>query len=114
MSASERLFSYGTLQLPAVQQANFGRLLRGAPDALVGYRLGRIEITDAEVLAESGERFHLIAIKTGDANDRVPGVVFEITPEELAAADTYEADDYDRVALTLASGSGAWVYVQRA
>jgi hypothetical protein len=31
------LFSYGTLQQPDVQRATFGRLLRGEPDALVGF-----------------------------------------------------------------------------
>ncbi len=111
-AATERLFSYGTLQLPAVQQANFGRLLAGAPDTLVGFVLDKLEITDEEVIAESGERFHWIAVATGDAADRVPGVVFEITPDELVAADVYEADDYARITVTLASGARAWVYVK--
>lgn len=111
MSGSERLFSYGTLQLPAVQQANFGRLLAGAPDVLLGYVLDRLEITDEEVIAESGKRFHWIAVKTGDPNDRVSGVVFLISAEELAAADVYEADDYARVEETFESGAKAWVYV---
>ena len=34
----ERLFSYGTLQLPEVQTATFGRLLQGQADSLVGFR----------------------------------------------------------------------------
>ncbi len=111
-AASERLFSYGTLQLPAVQQANFGRLLEGTPDTLIGYLLDKLEITDEEVIAESGERFHWIAVKTGLAEDRVPGVVFLITPEELAAADLYEAEDYARVEETFESGAKAWIYVK--
>lgn len=112
MRPTERLFSYGTLQLPAVQQANFGRLLEGAPDTLTGYVLDKLEITDEEVIAESGERFHWIAVKTGGAADRVPGVVFLITPEELAAADVYEAVDYVRVEETFESGAKAWIYVK--
>jgi len=112
MLTPERLFSYGTLQLASVQLANFGRKLVGVPDVLVGYVLGKVEITDEEVLAESGVRFHLIAIATGNAADRVPGVVFEFTPEELAAADVYEADDYARVEVTLLSGVKSWVYVK--
>lgn len=110
--ASERLFSYGTLQLPAVQQANFGRLLEGAPDTLIGYVLDKLEITDEEVIAESGERFHWIAVATGNDSDRVPGVVFLITPEELAAADIYEAEDYVRIEAPLQSGARAWLYVR--
>ena len=110
--ARERLFSYGTLQLPAVQLANFGRLLEGQPDVLLGYALEKLEITDEDVIAESGERFHWIAVKTGRAADRLPGVVFLITPEELASADLYEVDEYTRVEETFASGAKAWVYVK--
>jgi hypothetical protein len=39
-------------------------------------------------------------------------MVFEITDAELAAVDEYEAaSGYRRVALMLASGSEAWVYI---
>jgi hypothetical protein len=109
----ERLFSYGTLQLPEVQQATFGRLLLGAPDALVGFAQEMVEITDPDVLAKSGQRFHPIVKQTSNPTDRVPGVVFEITAAELAASDAYEVGDYARVEAQLASGLNAWVYVQR-
>jgi gamma-glutamylcyclotransferase (GGCT)/AIG2-like uncharacterized protein YtfP len=108
---SERLFSYGTLQQDEVQQASFGRLLKGAPDALVGWKQEMVEITDPDVLAKSGKRFHPIVMQ-GDAQDRVLGMVFEITAEELAAADRYEVSDYKRVSAKLASGLTAWVYVK--
>jgi gamma-glutamylcyclotransferase (GGCT)/AIG2-like uncharacterized protein YtfP len=52
-------------------------------------------------------------VQSEHITDRVPGTVFEITPAELAAADAYEVADYERIAVTLASGQGAWVYVQR-
>ena len=110
----ERLFSYGTLQLPDVQQATFGRLLSGAADALVGFAQEMVEITDPNVLAKSGQRFHPIVKQTFNPTDRVAGVVFEITSAELAASDEYEVDDYVRVEAQLASGLKAWVYVQRA
>jgi len=51
---SPRLFSYGTLQDPAVQLANFGRRLGGQPDALPGFRRDLIEIIDPAVLRTSG------------------------------------------------------------
>ena len=108
----ERLFSYGTLQLKSVQRANFGRELEGEPDELAGYELDRLEITDEEVIAESGQRFHWIAVATGRDEDRVAGVVFMITPEELAAADIYEAEQYARVQTRLVSGRMAWTYVK--
>jgi gamma-glutamylcyclotransferase (GGCT)/AIG2-like uncharacterized protein YtfP len=42
----------------------------------------------------------------------VSGTVFEITDAELAAADRYEQlAAYRRIAVTLASGKRAWVYV---
>ncbi|MGH6908909.1 MAG: hypothetical protein ACREEG_01890, partial [Phenylobacterium sp.] len=53
-----RLFSYGTLQLERVQLSTFGRPLHGTPDAMVGYRLEPMEITDPEVIAISGANIH--------------------------------------------------------
>jgi len=110
---SERLFSYGTLQLESVQRAQFGRVLDGVADALVGFRQDMVEITDPDVVAMSGQRFHPIVSRTGDAADRVAGMIFQITPEELAAADAYEVSDYERVEAPLASGLSAWIYVKR-
>jgi hypothetical protein len=113
IARSERLFSYGTLQLENVQRETFGRLLDGEADALVGYRRELVEITDPDVLAKSGERFHPIVMRSGDAADRVAGTVFLITQDELLAADGYEVSDYQRVSAELASGLTAWVYVKR-
>jgi len=110
---SERLFSYGTLQQENVQLATFGRPLHGSADALVGFKQELVEITDPDVLAKSGKRFHPIVIKSSKSEDRVAGTVFEISAEELARADEYEVDDYVRVKAELASGLRAWVYVQR-
>jgi hypothetical protein len=39
-------------------------------------------------------------------------MVFEITTEELAAADRYEVSEYTRVLVTLKSGVNSWVYVR--
>lgn len=105
------LFSYGTLQDPTVQQANFGRLLQGTADRLVGFVLGEIEITDPEVIAESGLTHHPILRPGGDPADTIDGTVFRITEDELAAADVYEAGDYRRIKVPLASGLVAWVYI---
>jgi gamma-glutamylcyclotransferase (GGCT)/AIG2-like uncharacterized protein YtfP len=105
------LFSYGTLQQPGVQMASFGRLLKGTPDALPGWKTEMVEITDAEVFCKSGERFHPILVP-GEAPDEVAGMVFEISAEELASADRYEVADYKRIAVRLKSGIDAWVYVK--
>jgi hypothetical protein len=109
--ATERLFSYGTLQQDNVQLPTFGRLLQGMPDALVGFAVRPVEIKDPQVVAASGKTHHPGAIRTGNDADRVPGTVFEITPVELASADAYEVYEYERVEAVLASGGRAWVYV---
>ena len=105
------LFSYGTLQLPQVQLATFGRLLEGRPDALPGYVLAPLAISSAEVVAISGAAVHSIARRTGDPADTIAGIVFTITPAELEAADRYEVDAYARAEVELASGARAFVYV---
>jgi hypothetical protein len=105
------LFSYGTLQQDGVQRSTFGRLLDGSADELVGYAQSMVKIEDAEVVATSGKTHHPIVAYTGAPEDRVAGTVFEITDAELAAADAYEVDAYKRVLAPLASGRGAWVYV---
>jgi hypothetical protein len=105
------LFSYGTLQDPKVQQANFGRLLEGSPDRLPGYETGWVQITDPEVIAESGLDRHPIVRPSTAPDAGVDGTLFFITQAELAAADVYEAEDYRRVEVALASGAVAWVYI---
>jgi hypothetical protein len=109
--ASIGLFSYGTLQLEAVQRAVFGRLLEGRPDQMVGWTLVPLAITDAKVIETSGKAVHTIARRTGREADRVDGVVYLITPAELQAADRYEVDAYGRVEVDLASGAKAFVYI---
>lgn len=106
------LFSYGTLQDKAVQLANFGRELIGQHDAMLGYSQSWVEITDPQVLASSGKTHHPIVAPTHEPGSKVEGMVFQITDAELAAADAYEVSDYKRVAVGLASGLTAWVYVQ--
>src|ERR1700761_3036044 len=80
-----RLFSYGTLQLESVQLASFGRRLVGRRDAMRGFRKDLVEITDTEVIAKSGERFHPIVVASSRCDDEVEGMVFEITAAPLAA-----------------------------
>jgi hypothetical protein len=105
-----RLFSYGTLQQPALQKALFGRELTGRPDRLPGYRQTMLAITDPDVIAASGSAEHPIARWTGAADDHIDGTALDLTDEELAAADAYEVDDYTRALVRLASGDPAWVY----
>lgn len=109
--AAVLLFSYGTLRQPEVQRATFGRLLEGTPDALPGYRVAPVRITDPYVIATSGSDTHSIARPTGDSRDLIAGIAYRITPAELVAADAYEVGDYERILAPLASGAEAWVYI---
>ncbi|HUA12518.1 MAG TPA: gamma-glutamylcyclotransferase family protein [Solirubrobacteraceae bacterium] len=107
------LFSYGTLGLPGVQKALFGRTVPTTEDSLPGYRVDWVLITDADVVAKSGTDRHPI-LEPGDAGDSVDGVRLDISDSELQRADEYEVDSYVRVPAVLASGTPAWVYVAAA
>jgi gamma-glutamylcyclotransferase (GGCT)/AIG2-like uncharacterized protein YtfP len=109
--ASVRLFSYGTLRDPQVQLATFGRLLDGEPDAVVGYRLETLTITDPTVIARSRSDRHPVLRASEEPAAAVEGTVFVISEQELLAADAYEVDDYARTSVPLRSGARAWVYV---
>lgn len=101
-----RLFSYGSLQQPAVQLATFGRVLMGIPDALPGFEAGT---------AQRDDRLLANVIRSPRAGSRVAGTAFEITDSELDAADAYEQHDaYTRIRATLSSGAEAWLFVDSA
>ena len=108
---SEFLFSYGTLQLEAVQMATFGRQLAGTSDALRGFELVLLKIEDQTVVAISGTAHHTMAKFTGRASDVVSGMVFAVTQDEIQNADKYEVAAVKRVAVVLQSGVRAWAYV---
>ncbi|HYB35768.1 MAG TPA: gamma-glutamylcyclotransferase family protein [Mycobacterium sp.] len=108
---SELLFSYGTLRQREVQLTTFGRELDGRPDAIVGFELHYLTITDPHVIATSGSDRHPILKPSTRPDAAVEGMVFRISQAELAAADEYEVDDYRRIAVPLRSGDQAWVYV---
>jgi GNAT superfamily N-acetyltransferase len=95
------IFSYGTLLQEDVQWSTFGRLLDGERDELRGFGL-------------SSTGIHANVLFTGRDDSRVAGTALEVTDAELAAADEYEhRAKYKRIAVTLASGKEAWVYVSR-
>jgi gamma-glutamylcyclotransferase (GGCT)/AIG2-like uncharacterized protein YtfP len=107
------LFSYGTLQKKNVQIANFGRELTGRADALPGYACRVLPVADPKAAALNGDWHHASAAPSPHPDDAVSGTVFEITEQELAAADKYEAvAKYCRISVTLRSATQAWVYVR--
>jgi hypothetical protein len=109
--ADQLLFTYGTLQHPEVQLDTFGRLLESEPDALPGYTVDYAEVDDPRVVELSGLSSNPILRATGHPVDKVVGRVLRVTAAEIDAADEYEVALFHRVAVVLASGRTAWVYV---
>ena len=106
------LFSYGTLQQEEVQLSTFGRKLEGEKDLLLGYEPSLVRIPDPAVAARLGRTHHDNVTATGDDWSSVQGTVFEVSDEELARSDRFEAEfAYRRVTAALASGKEAWVYI---
>lgn len=108
---TEQLFSYGTLRLASVQLSTFGRRLEGRPDALVGYRVVIVRISDSDFVAKSGSADQRNLQFTANDSDSVEGTVFDVTRDELKQADAYEPVGYERVLVQLKSGTSAWVYL---
>jgi gamma-glutamylcyclotransferase (GGCT)/AIG2-like uncharacterized protein YtfP len=108
------LFSYGTLQKEDVQLSTFGRTLEGRADSLPGFQTDAVKIDDAAIARAVGRTHHANVIPANRADSGVEGTVFEITDAELRQADEFEAQfSYRRVAITLASGNRAWLYVHQ-
>ena len=107
------LFSYGTLQHKHVQIENFGRELTGSHDVLPGYKQRLIPAMNTAAAAVTGQSHHLTIDPSSNAADSVSGMAFDVTAQELAAADRYEGiAGYTRIAVTLNSGKSAWVYAR--
>lgn len=96
-----KLFIYGTLSSPVVQQKIIGRISSATSDILKGYKRGNISINYS---------IYPIAIK--DSNETIMGNVIEVTAEELKLIDEYETSAYSRVSLKLASTVETWVYIK--
>ena len=96
----EKVFSYGTLQDPAILKALIGREVQGYSDELPGFKLGSIRLNDGEFLI----------VEPDHQAPNITGTVLAVTKAELIKFDVYETDAYQRRLETLASGTQAWVY----
>lgn len=94
-----KLFAYGTLLDENIQKNILGRLVKGTPDHLLGYRKTMRRFS-------SGTYPDL----THDSTCEVDGQVFDLSADELERCDRYEGDEYRRVKLTLKSGVEVFVY----
>jgi hypothetical protein len=108
----ETLFSYGSLRDEKVQQAIFGHSVEGRPDAVIGYRLAAITLSDPKTVALSGTTAHHILEVTGRECDQIEGMTLALSESDLLLADAYEPPNYKRVRARLRSGGETWVYVR--
>ncbi len=100
-SATEFLFTYGTLQDKEVQQMVFSRILTGNKDHLKAHTISK----------ELVGGLYPTVTSTANSDKGVPGIVYIISTDELKRVDIYEGDAYFRKKATLASGTEAWVYL---
>lgn len=63
---------------------------------------------------KQAEKPHIRLFHSQEKTDQVSGFVFEISPDDLMRADSYEVSDYKRINVQLNSGINAWVYVNAA
>ena len=95
----EKVFAYGTLLQPDVQQNVFNRVLVGIPSSIRGYEVCTVVIDGEEYpsLRES----HTAEVK---------GEIFTLTDEELQRADVYEGVEYTRKRILTEHKEECWVY----
>lgn len=109
--ANQLLFSYGTLQNPAIQLEIFGRKLTGSNDRLWGFRIGQLQLATGNEPNQDNIQSYPVAITSDQPTDFIEGKTYHLTPKELLQADLYETNAYKRAKVQLESGRSAWVYL---
>jgi hypothetical protein len=104
------VFSFGTLRDAAVQEALLGRRLSSSADALVGYRVGRVRISDPAAIAASGADVHPALVQTGRLADVVEGELLELTDDELSVVHRYEEVSFMPINVETRGGRTAIAY----
>lgn len=99
MRELEKLFVYGTLKDPDIQEKIIGRTVEGFLDVLENYKKSEIEI--------HGKIYPIVE---PDSNSLVEGLVISVTLEELNLIDEYETEAYKRKKVTLKSRELVWTY----
>ncbi len=100
-NATQYLFAYGTLRQQEVQNAIFSKVLEGNQEALPYYKMSAQKVADTYPNIVASE----------NPKDKVKGMVYVLTDEELLKADAYEGSAYLRTEAVLESGKKAWVYL---
>lgn len=96
----ENIFAYGTLMSPEIQKKIFGRELIGENRSLKWYTISKINIDGIDYP-------NIIP----SIDDVVKGKLYQLTNQELAIADDYEGDEYNRIKIKFLDNISAWVYI---
>ncbi|WP_008635974.1 AAA family ATPase [Bizionia argentinensis] len=105
------VFAYNNLKSNDTQTKYYGRLLKSTHDTIIGYKLNELVPENSSKDESNQINLQQIAVKSKEKSDRIEGVVFEITGEELIQTDRYEAYNCKRVLETTQSGTDVWIYV---
>ncbi len=97
------VFVYGTLTSSITRKNVIGRDIPGEKDVLDGYDGSKMVIIENES--------YLAAEKNLQCS--IPGLVIELTPEEVSKLDDYETDAYKRREVRLTNRKKAWVYINK-
>ena len=103
MDATEKIFAYGSLKDPNVQQKVLGKKVSVTPDRLEGC----IESDFEHVTTKTRP-----IILSPFARHGISGVTFAVTTADLQKIDQYQSNFYHREKVTLKSGDSAWAYVK--
>lgn len=106
------LFSYDILNSQDIQLQIYGRRLDGMDDTLSGYTLKDSNLNGSKVKDNRTRTLSQHAIKTKDPKDKVKGMLYEITGEELVQTDRHILKNYHRVLETTDSGAEVWLYME--
>ena len=95
------LFVYGTLKSPKIQKQILGKIYKSKKDTLIGFTADSVEIENKSYLA-------LIP----NPQMETEGEVIEVQETDLKKLDKYETNAYERVEITLKSGTKSYVYIK--
>lgn len=105
------LFSYDTSKLTALQLQNNGKEPKRTKAVLSGYKLNGSDTNDPSSIEKDVTHHQVIAIKSKEKSDKIEGVVFKISGEELLQIDKQNLSNYKRVLEKTDIGTDVWVYV---
>ena len=105
------IFNYDASKSNDIRLHNNSNKHNGTKDTLSGYKLHDLNIGKLTSIEQNEVRNQSIAMKSTDHSNKIEGLVFEITGDELIQIDKSKVYDSKRVMETTDLGAEVWVYV---